>query len=139
MAFPKELGLPSNMVGKLVRCAYGTRDAGAIWEDTYRGALEAMGFVSGISSPCCFHHPERHLHLVVHGDDFTCMVYKVIWIGMNKSLPITLNSKSVVDLAKTAKDRTRFVSSIASLLLPRMGWYTRPIRATLISCLGHWD
>ena len=73
MAFPKELGLPSNMVGKLVRCAYGTRDAGAIWEDTYRGALEAMGFVSGISSPCCFHHPERHLHLVVHGDDFTCM------------------------------------------------------------------
>ena len=38
--FPKELGLPNRLVGKLVRCAYGTRDAGAIWEDTYRGALE---------------------------------------------------------------------------------------------------
>ena len=68
--FPKELGLPTNVVGKLVRCAYGTRDAGAIWEDTYRGALEEMGFISGMASPCCFFHPQRKLHLVVHGDDF---------------------------------------------------------------------
>ena len=73
MALPRELGLPSNYVGKLVRCAYGTRDAGAIWEDTYRGALEQMGFRSGIASPCCFYHPDRQLHLVVHGDDFTTM------------------------------------------------------------------
>ena len=74
--FPKEMGLPSNLVGKLVRCAYGTRDAGAIWEDTYRGALEEMGFSSGIASPCCFHHRSRNLHLVVHGDDFTTMGVK---------------------------------------------------------------
>ena len=73
MQFPYELGLPANYVGKLVRCAYGTRDAGAIWEDTYRGALEQMGFVSGIASPCCFFHPDRQLHLVVHGDDFTSL------------------------------------------------------------------
>ena len=73
MALPKELGLPANLVGKLVRCAYGTRDAGAIWEDTYRGALEQMGFQSGIASPCCFFHPTRALHLVVHGDDFTTL------------------------------------------------------------------
>ena len=73
MALPRELGLPANCVGKLVRCAYGTRDAGAIWEDTYRGALEQMGFQSGIASPCCFFHPARNLHLVVHGDDFTTM------------------------------------------------------------------
>ena len=73
MRFPKELGMPSNMVGKLVRCAYGTRDAGAIWEDTYRGALEAMGFRSGIASPCCFWHPKRNVSLVVHGDDFTSL------------------------------------------------------------------
>ena len=73
MQFPKELGLPPNCVGKLVRCAYGTRDAGAIWEDAYRGALEEMGFVSGVSSPCCFYHPERQISTVVHGDDFTSM------------------------------------------------------------------
>ena len=32
---PKELGLPPGTVGKLVRCAYGTRDAGALWEEHY--------------------------------------------------------------------------------------------------------
>ena len=74
--FQKELGLPSNLVGKLVRCAYGTRDAGAIWEDTYRGALESMGFISGIASPCCFHHLDRNIKLVVHGDDSTTMGLK---------------------------------------------------------------
>ena len=42
-------------------------------EDCYRSALEDMGFRSGIASPCCFHHPTRGLHVVVHGDDFTCL------------------------------------------------------------------
>ena len=30
-----------------------------------------MGFVQGLSSPCCFHHREKQLRCVVHGDDFT--------------------------------------------------------------------
>ena len=31
--FPPELGMPKqNVVGKLVRCMYGTRDAGSMWE-----------------------------------------------------------------------------------------------------------
>ena len=73
MAFPKELGLPSHYVARLKKCAYGTRDAGAIWEDTYRLALEGMGFISGVASPCCFFHPERQIHVVVHGDDFSAL------------------------------------------------------------------
>ena len=32
--FPPELGMPKTMVGKLVRCMYGTRDAGAMWESS---------------------------------------------------------------------------------------------------------
>ena len=73
MSLPKELGLPSHYVAKQVKCVYGTRDAGAIWEDVYRGALEAMGFTSGVASPCCFVHEERGLSVVVHGDDFTAL------------------------------------------------------------------
>ena len=73
MSFPKEMGLPSNLVAKQVRCVYGTRDAGAIWEDTYRDALEAMGFTSGEASPCCFYHPTNGVSIVVHGDDFTAL------------------------------------------------------------------
>ena len=73
MQLPRELGLPSHFVAKQVRCVYGTRDAGAIWEDTYRGALEGMGFQSGVGSPCCFWHPTRNISTVVHGDDITSL------------------------------------------------------------------
>ena len=52
---------------------YGTRDAGSIWEDVYRGALEAMGFTSGVASPWCFVNTKRNISVVVHGDDFTAL------------------------------------------------------------------
>ena len=70
---PPELGLPKNMVCKLDRCMYGTRDAGNIWEHMYTDALLAIGFSQGLASPCCFHHKGLQLSCVVHGDDFTCL------------------------------------------------------------------
>ena len=73
MSLPRELGLPPNLVAKQIRCVYGTRDAGKIWESCYSEALVDMGFIAGTGSPCCFYHPTRQLHCVVHGDDFTCM------------------------------------------------------------------
>ena len=73
MTLPKELGLPSHFVAKQVRCVYGTRDAGSIWEDVYRGALEAMGFESAVASPCCFVNEKKNISVVVHGDDFTAL------------------------------------------------------------------
>lgn len=71
--FPPELGLGKQMVGKLIRCMYGTRDAGAIWENCYSNCLTKMGFVQGASSPCCFVHHEWGVSVVVHGDDFTAV------------------------------------------------------------------
>ena len=73
MHLPKELGLAPNLVGRLVRCAYGCRDAGHIWELCYRSALEAIGFTTGAASPCCFYHKTRDISVVVHGDDFTAL------------------------------------------------------------------
>ena len=61
MSLPRELGLPGNWVAKQVRCVYGTRDAGALWEDTCRQALESIGFKSGVASPCIFFHEARDL------------------------------------------------------------------------------
>ena len=58
LRLPPELGLGKNIVGKLKRCVYGTRDAGAIWEQVYTRALLDMGFRQGTSSPCCFTHEE---------------------------------------------------------------------------------
>ena len=73
MNFPKELSLPSNLVARHVKCVYGSRDAGALWEDDYRCCLEDMGFKSGAASPCCFFNAEKDLSCVDHGDDFTCL------------------------------------------------------------------
>ena len=70
---PKELGLPSNIVGRLKKCIYGTRDAGAIWESSYGDALIEMGFAQGKASPCCFFHAGWNVSVVVHGDDFTTL------------------------------------------------------------------
>ena len=73
MSLPPELGLPKHFVAKQTKCVYGTRDAGMIWEQCCRHALEHIGFVSGVSDPCLFHHPTRDLTIVVHGDDFTAL------------------------------------------------------------------
>ena len=70
---PPELGLGKEVVGKLIRCMYGTRDAGAIWENCYTSCLTKLGFVQGASSPCCFRHPGWNVSVVVHGDDFTAI------------------------------------------------------------------
>ena len=73
MDLPREMGLGKEWVAKQVRCVYGTRDAGSIWEDCYRDALEDMGFTSGSASPCIFFHEERNISIVVHGDDFNAL------------------------------------------------------------------
>ena len=51
LTFPKEMGAPAGKVAHLLRCVYGTRDAGLLWEDTYSQCLEAMGFVRRVSNP----------------------------------------------------------------------------------------
>ena len=53
MNFPKELGLPAGLVARHVKCVYGSRDAGALWEDVYRHCLEKMGFVFYMCRPKC--------------------------------------------------------------------------------------
>ena len=47
---PKELGLPPNAFGRLRRCAYGTRDAGALSEEHYARVLSSTGFKRGTAA-----------------------------------------------------------------------------------------
>ena len=67
---PPEIRKPGQR-GKLRRCLYGTRDAPARWEAFLAEVLRSMGFVQGLSSPCCFYHEGEQVRRVVHGDDFT--------------------------------------------------------------------
>ena len=52
--FPAELGMPKNMVGRLVRCMYGTRDAGAIWENMLHRMSLGFGLHSRIGFAVLF-------------------------------------------------------------------------------------
>ena len=61
------------MFGKLMKAMYGTRDAAQNWEHAYINFLKRAGFVNGVASPCVFHHEERDVRIVVHGDDFTVL------------------------------------------------------------------
>ena len=63
MKLPPEPGLAPNMLGLMVRCVYGTREAGAIWEETFRTVSEAAGFTSGLASPCIFLSQRSRCHL----------------------------------------------------------------------------
>ena len=67
MRLPAEMGLPSHVVARQTRCVYGTRDAGMIWEEAYRIALENAGFDIGAANPCMLHHPQHDIRVVVHG------------------------------------------------------------------------
>ncbi len=60
-----------DVVGRLKRSLYGTRDAPLNWELTIRKVMMKLGFVQGKSKPCIYYHQKRDLRTVVHGDDFT--------------------------------------------------------------------
>ena len=64
------------MCGRLVKSMYGTRDAAFNWETAYSEFMEEGGFKRGRASPCVFHHPERNIKGVIHGDDFTMLGYE---------------------------------------------------------------
>ena len=67
------MGLPPGTYGKLKRCCYGTRDAGALWEECYARALVDLGFTRGKGCPTCFFHKQKQISVVVHGDDFVIL------------------------------------------------------------------
>ena len=111
---PKEMGLPRSILGKLKRCLYGTRDAGHIWEAVYGEALIKMGFTQGVASPCCFHHRDWEVSLVVHGDDFTALGTEAslqkFECGMQDAFEVKLKGK----LGPEKGDKKRCGCSIAS-------------------------
>ena len=57
-------------VGWLNVCLYGTRDAAREWQETLSKHLEHLGFTRGRGHPAIFHHRERGVMTLVHGDDY---------------------------------------------------------------------
>ena len=58
------------LVGRLKLCLYGTRDAAKSWQKTLTEHLVKIGFKRGRGHISVFHHPERGIKTLVHGDDY---------------------------------------------------------------------
>ena len=61
------------MCGMIMKSMYGTRDAAQNWEECYTQLHVGIGFKQGRASTCVFHHEERDIVVVIHGDDFTAL------------------------------------------------------------------
>ena len=59
-----------NVLGKLELSLCGTRDAAKNWQDTLSAQLVSIGFARGAGHPAVFHHAERNIMTLVHGDDY---------------------------------------------------------------------
>ena len=72
---PEEAKRPGegDVVGRLNRAMYGTREAPQAWQRHITKLLRELGLTAGKSQPCVFHHPMRDLQLVVHVDDIACI------------------------------------------------------------------
>ena len=58
------------MCGELSVCMYGTRFAARSWPTCYTNLLCNYGFIVPRGNTCKFEHQERHIVVMVHGDDF---------------------------------------------------------------------
>ena len=133
MKLPPELGLPQNMVGLMVRCVYGTRDAGAIWEETFRSVLESAGFTSGVASPCIFHHKDRNVTVVVHGDDFTSLGNddNLDWFQKVMEAAFEIKVRGRLGIGCDGPNEIRILNRIVRITESGLDW------SNLSKCRGH--
>ena len=61
-----------NLVGKLRRCLYGTRDAAKSWQETLSTHLESVGFTRRRGHPSVSYHEGKGIKALFHGDDYVC-------------------------------------------------------------------
>ena len=62
-----------NLVGRLIKSMYGTRDAPQIWQEVVNETMTALGFEASKLQPSLYFHRDRKMIVVVHVDDFLCI------------------------------------------------------------------
>jgi hypothetical protein len=68
--------LPDGRCWRLRRWLYGMRPAASAWEANFTKRLESVGFKRGASTPTVFYNSEKDGRRVLHGDDFTFLLYE---------------------------------------------------------------
>jgi len=59
-----------NLVGRLVKSMYGTRDAPLIWRALMDEIMLELGFEKSLRQPGVYYHRERGIRAMIHVDDF---------------------------------------------------------------------
>ena len=62
-----------NMVGKLDKAMYGTKDAPAAWQAELEKTMIELGFRPVVSNPCLSYHPSWGIRVVGHVEDLMCV------------------------------------------------------------------
>ena len=62
-----------NLVGRLLKAMYGTRDAPLIWQGEVKATMTKIGFEASVLQPAVYYHRARGLYVVAHVDDFLCV------------------------------------------------------------------
>jgi hypothetical protein len=137
VALPAEDIMPGEegMCGLLERSLYGTRDAAFNWAQTYTDVLLGLGFLKGESSPCTFFHPNRKLHMVVHGDDFFTEGSSEELRLLDKQLQKHFTMKTEVlgpDAAKGEVQELKFLNRVLSWMPQGISWEADPRHAEMV-------
>ena len=72
-----------NMVSKLDKAMYGTRDAPAVWQAEVEKTMIELGFRPVVSTPWLYYHPSWRICVVGHMDDL--MVHEAVWTSSWRS------------------------------------------------------
>ena len=65
---------------KMIYILYGKRTAASNWEKEYSNTLEMVGFCPGHATAVAFHHGERKVRILAHGDDFEGKQSDLEWV-----------------------------------------------------------
>ena len=65
--------LGRNLVGKLDKAMYGTRDAPAEWQAEMERTMIKLGFRPVVSTPCLYYHSSLDVLVFGHVDDLMCV------------------------------------------------------------------
>lgn len=132
---PTELGVPPNTYGNLKKCCDGTRDAGALWEDTWYSLPLELGFVRGVACPKCFWHPSKKISLVIHVDDFLALGEEdaLRWYEHAVGLKFEIGDNCMLGLADNDTKEARVLNRVLRITEHGLGFEADPRHVELLA------
>ena len=130
-----EHGGDKSKCARLRKALYGTRAAASCWAECYTDILIKNGFTKGKSSPCLFHHADRDILTLVHGDDFmsTAKAAELDWLNnvLRKELAVKTEILGPAG-EKDAKQQIMFLNRVITWEAAGIRYEADPRHAEII-------